>query len=745
MWIKPDSSSPGQRQALLAHGEEFESEVAQYVVYLGGDDRGAGSADERIPAGGAVVQLWAEDVDDNDVYVYGHTVPPAAAWTHIAVTRGQPPDGKPGMDNKVKIYVNGQQDAKIGDIGLDQLDIAHILTFGCRTDRDRSYSDFYQGRMDSIHLFSENMQSSFVRHLYHAEKVPISGDVPAANIACDAASLQAQVRLLETDCCSGVDANGAAITCPQDDAGQTIPSGCTPRCSTNFLPFYHSCVTELASLDKSIGAIFDSFADVCSSALSTQPANVAGCSYSDILPTMLDCNDEAESRVPFCGSECKEHLAQYVADCDGQVPEAGVFSIQDQLGAWDARVKACDKPGGTPPRPDSLASNCVLVDHPDDNYDGVYRPHRDSGGQIEMYNGAEVYHTAPDDPTPNYLYKHSDTMWVIQPLPPSNEWLANDYCTCKRGSPCAAPLDAECGGWRSISIMHCDDCQQRRLSGTCPPDFLDGSSTAVPECSSACATNAVERHAVCKVRHDPATEQLLRTLQPLVDRCTAVTEDRQCQETVATLDIPTACCPGGQCTLDAMPETCTRECATVFMPFFSRCGRSVYGGSCAGSCTDTPNWMSTTQATCADYAGRHWCTSSGGYGPGWNGGYGTFDQWGSADGVDATDACCACGGGSSNGDGGCEETYQALISFEQECAVALGRTELNSVECAGKSCGDCGGGGAAGGATGSCGWCSALGGSCSSTCVTTAGECEAYDPAATDPCQVLLACCTFIV
>lgn len=71
------------------------------------------------------------------------------------------------------------------------------------------------------------------------------------------------------------------------------------------------------------------------------------------------------------------------------------------------------------------------------------------------------------------------------------------------------------------------------------------------------------------------------------------------------------------------------------------------------------------------------------------------------------------------------DTYQALEVFEQECAVTLGREDLGAVDCGGKGCDEC---------TGSCGWCSSRGGVCSSECVTTDGECNAYDPAAKDPC-----------
>ena len=57
-----------------------------------------------------------------------------------------------------------------------------------------------------------------------------------------------------------------------------------------------------------------------------------------------------------------------------------------------------------------------------------------------------------------------------------------------------------------------------------------------------------------------------------------------------------------------------------------------------------PDWESATGVTCAQYEAKSWCTPSGGYGSGWKDGYGTFEKWGDENGVDATQACCECGG-----------------------------------------------------------------------------------------------------
>jgi hypothetical protein len=63
------------------------------------------------------------------------------------------------------------------------------------------------------------------------------------------------------------------------------------------------------------------------------------------------------------------------------------------------------------------------------------------------------------------------------------------------------------------------------------------------------------------------------------------------------------------------------------------------------SCTETPaGWTSSTGATCAEYETNSWCTSSGGYGTGWPSG--TFADT-AVSGIDASHACCECGGGVS--------------------------------------------------------------------------------------------------
>ena len=63
------------------------------------------------------------------------------------------------------------------------------------------------------------------------------------------------------------------------------------------------------------------------------------------------------------------------------------------------------------------------------------------------------------------------------------------------------------------------------------------------------------------------------------------------------------------------------------------------------TCTDSPfGWKSNNGRTCAEYKSNKWCKPNG-YGTGWNSADGSFSDWANSAGVDASQACCACGAG----------------------------------------------------------------------------------------------------
>ena len=63
------------------------------------------------------------------------------------------------------------------------------------------------------------------------------------------------------------------------------------------------------------------------------------------------------------------------------------------------------------------------------------------------------------------------------------------------------------------------------------------------------------------------------------------------------------------------------------------------------SCKDHKAWKSKDGSTCDNYVKQHMCTEDGLPGEGWDGAFGTFADWADDAGMDAAQACCACGGG----------------------------------------------------------------------------------------------------
>ena len=63
-------------------------------------------------------------------------------------------------------------------------------------------------------------------------------------------------------------------------------------------------------------------------------------------------------------------------------------------------------------------------------------------------------------------------------------------------------------------------------------------------------------------------------------------------------------------------------------------------------CTDVVNWAGSDGEGCRVYEQYSYCDSDGSAGTGWLAGWGTLASY-QTNGVDATMACCVCGGGSS--------------------------------------------------------------------------------------------------
>jgi hypothetical protein len=97
----------------------------------------------------------------------------------------------------------------------------------------------------------------------------------------------------------------------------------------------------------------------------------------------------------------------------------------------------------------------------------------------------------------------------------------------------------------------------------------------------------------------------------------------------------------------------------------------------SGACYDDRAWQDSSGEHCYMYEFNGWCLN-GGYGPGWQQSDGVFADW-AVGGVDAAQACCACGGGSiaAAAFGAClaceAGTFKATVSNSLACAPCDGR------------------------------------------------------------------------
>ncbi len=65
----------------------------------------------------------------------------------------------------------------------------------------------------------------------------------------------------------------------------------------------------------------------------------------------------------------------------------------------------------------------------------------------------------------------------------------------------------------------------------------------------------------------------------------------------------------------------------------------------ATACQNFPSWQDSYGYKCEHYAESAYCSPDGKPGAGWEAHWGAISDWKVEGGVDATKACCACGGG----------------------------------------------------------------------------------------------------
>lgn len=231
-----------------------------------------------------------------------------------------------------------------------------------------------------------------------------------------------------------------------------------------------------------------------------------------------------------------------------------------------------------------------------------------------------------------------------------------------------APLLGTCEQAAAVGqgATNAQRCDTTRASRACGTDMAAAAERCDPKCLTVLDTLATP----C------AAAREWTPFQPVIDACKQTHEHALCDATSTSFVnmLDGSCCADMDCT--DLPPACTPECAATFIPFFSRCGMQVFGGS-----DDLLTKFNDFNHLCAEAAGRVNAPP-----PPPPGGKPTHQI---LRGPDASDACSAT-----------------------------------------TDCGAC---------SGDCGWCKDEvtgrgatqilqrfgGGWCSSTCVTTDGECDA--------------------
>jgi len=113
--------------------------------------------------------------------------------------------------------------------------------------------------------------------------------------------------------------------------------------------------------------------------------------------------------------------------------------------------------------------------------------------------------------------------------------------------------------------------------------------------------------------------------------------------------LPLALCLGALAWGAAVEEACDTEDAEEMVALQAKAeGKEKAGAKGehkAKDCVDI-EWAWKNGVGCFEFQKYDWCTTSGGTGSGWYATWGTIQDY-SHDGYDATQACCACGGGTS--------------------------------------------------------------------------------------------------
>jgi len=104
------------------------------------------------------------------------------------------------------------------------------------------------------------------------------------------------------------------------------------------------------------------------------------------------------------------------------------------------------------------------------------------------------------------------------------------------------------------------------------------------------------------------------------------------------------------------------------------------GGNATQECEDMADWQDRMGLSCANYTNNLFCLADGSPGPYWPSNLGNISDW-AVNGVDATSACCACGGNSTRG--------HATQTRYQECEDMAGWQDGMGLSCTNYTNGMC--------------------------------------------------------
>jgi len=158
-WFKADRPRAGT-QALIARGEDWASDKAQWIVEL--NDRKNRSK----------VQLWYEEANDHDHYFPTQTSIEADTWYHFAATRT--------ADGEVTIYLDGQVELQRTD-PAGPASVETPITLGARRNSPHRMQDYFDGTLREAFVYDAVLSADRINELM-ARTQPI-GEGPVLELA----------------------------------------------------------------------------------------------------------------------------------------------------------------------------------------------------------------------------------------------------------------------------------------------------------------------------------------------------------------------------------------------------------------------------------------------------------------------------------------------------------------------------------------------------------------------------------